>query len=62
MDLSTAIKMFLKQAVDENRFPFLISRECPNKTTLAAMEDAENGKNMYGPFDSVGEMMDALNA
>lgn len=62
MDLSTAINIFLKQAIYENRFPFLISRECPNKTTLAAMDDAENGNNMYGPFESVGEMMDALNA
>lgn len=62
MDLSTAINIFLKQAIYENRFPFLISRERPNQTTLSAMDDAENGRNMYGPFEGVGEMMDALNA
>ena len=34
----------------------------PNKTTLAAMDAAENGVDMYGPFDSVEELMNVLNA
>jgi DNA-damage-inducible protein J len=62
MDLSTAINIFLRQAIYERSFPFTIQREVPNETTLKAMDDAENDKDMYGPFDSVAEMMEALNA
>lgn len=62
MDLSTAINIFLKQSIYERSIPFTIRRELPNETTLRAMDDAENGENMYGPFDSVAEMMEALNA
>ena len=36
------------------------SGEEPNSTTHAAMEDAENGENIFGPYDSVEEMMPAL--
>ena len=36
------------------------SGEEPNSTTYAAMEDAENGENIFGPYDSVEEMMQAL--
>lgn len=62
MDLSTAINVFLKQSIYERRIPFTIGRDKPNKTTLKAMDDAENEENMYGPFDSVADMMEALNA
>ena len=62
MDLSTAINIFLKQAIYERSIPFAIRRELPNETTLKAMDEAENDENMHGPFDSVAEMMKALNA
>lgn len=62
MDLSTAINIFLKQAIYERSIPFMIRRELPNEETLKAMDNAEDGENMYGPFDSVAEMMEALNA
>ena len=62
MDLSTAINIFLKQSIYERSIPFTIRRALPNKTTLKAMDDAENDEQLYGPFDSVAEMMEALNA
>ena len=62
MDLSTAINVFLKQSIFEHSIPFVIRRDMPNETTLRAMDDAENDENMFGPFDSVSEMMEALNA
>lgn len=34
----------------------------PNSTTLAAMEDAASGNDLIGPFDTLDELMDALNA
>lgn len=58
MDLSTAINIFLKQAIRENAIPFAITRDVPNKTTKAAIES----EDLYGPFDSVGDLMEALNA
>ena len=62
MDLSTAINIFLKQAIYERSIPFTSRRDLPKETTLRAMDDAENDENMYGPFDSLAEMMEALNA
>lgn len=62
MDLSTAINIFLRQSIRENRIPFVIQREEPNAATIAAMEAAERGEDMYGPFDSVADLMEALNA
>lgn len=62
MDLSTAINVFLRQSIFEQCIPFTIRRDLPNETTLKAMDDAENDENMFGPFDSVSEMMEALNA
>ncbi len=62
MDLSTAINIFLRQAIRENAIPFAITREVPNAVTLAAIEAAEKGEDMYGPFDSVEALMEALDA
>ena len=62
MDLSTAINIFLRQAIRENAIPFMISRDIPNEETLAAMDNAEKGEDVYGPFDSIDALMEALNA
>lgn len=62
LDLSTAINIFLRQSIRENRIPFVIQREEPNAVTLAAMDAAERNEDIYGPFDSVASMMEALNA
>ena len=40
LDMTTAITMFLKQSVREQRIPFEIRREIPNRRTLEAMEEA----------------------
>lgn len=62
MSLSTAFNVFLKQSVREQQIPFLISRNVPNATTQAAMEAAENDEEMFGPFDSIEALKEALNA
>lgn len=36
LDLSTAITLFLSQSVREQKIPFEIKREIPNKVTLDA--------------------------
>lgn len=62
MDLSTAINIFLHQMVRDRAFPFTIRENIPNDVTLAAMEAADNNEELYGPFDTVEELMEALNA
>ena len=62
LDLSTAANIFLRQMLRERAIPFEIRQEIPNAATLAAMDDAENGTDLYGPFDSVSDLMEALNA
>ncbi|MGB4406077.1 MAG: type II toxin-antitoxin system RelB/DinJ family antitoxin [Sphaerochaeta sp.] len=62
MDMSTAINVFLRQAINHNGFPFEVVLKEPHEVILAAMEAADNDKEMYGPFDSVSSLMDALNA
>lgn len=61
MDLSTATRIFYIQSLRCHGLPFKVKADKPNAVTLAAMEDAEN-EEMIGPFKSVREMMDSLNA
>ncbi len=62
MDMSTAINVFLKQVVRIKGIPFELRLEELNATTIAAIDAAEKGDDMYGPFDSTAELMEALNA
>jgi len=62
MDMTTAINVFLRQAVRYGGIPFDVTLDTPNSTTLAAMNDAANGRNIHGPFDTVEALMENLNA
>ena len=60
IDMSSAINMFIKQALSQNGLPFEVSRK-PNKTTLSAIEDANDGK-LEGDFQNTSELLNSLNA
>ena len=62
MDLSTAVNIFLRQMLRQREIPFAITQNVPNEVTLKAMDDTENDRDMYGPFDTVEEVMRELNA
>lgn len=62
MDLSTATGIFYRQALRCHGLPFEVKLDEPNEVTYAAMAAVEKDEDMYGPFDSVAEMMEALNA
>lgn len=62
LNMSTAITMFLRCAVNNDGIPFEIKRKTPNKETLAAMADVRAGKNLSKTFDSVSALMEDLNA
>ena len=62
MDLSTATGIFYRQALRCHGLPFDVKIDEPNELTYAAMESAEKGEEIYGPFSSVSDLMEALNA
>ncbi len=62
VDMTVAIDMFLRESIRSKGFPFDVNLEMPNETTLRAMEMAEKGEDVYGPFNSVEELIEALNA
>lgn len=63
MSAATAVEVFFRQLTRSKQFPFIIQAEnVPNEVTLAAMDDAENNRNMHGPYNSVDELMEDLNA
>lgn len=43
MSMSTAISVFARKAVKEQRIPFEITGEIPNRKTLAAFDELDNG-------------------
>ena len=61
-DMSTATGIFYRQALQHHGLPFDVRIEEPNIETYAAMEDATKRKNLNGPFDSVEELMESLDA
>lgn len=62
LNLTTAFNIFLRQSVREQQIPFQVTRNVPNTVTLAAMDAAEKGEDLYVPYDSVSDLMEALNA
>ena len=61
MDLSTATALFYQQAIRCHGFPFEVQDDEPNPNTYSAIESAEKGEDVYGPFDTVADLMEALN-
>lgn len=62
LDMTTAINIFLRQAILHDGLPFPVQNVNLNKTTVAAIEDVENGKNLSPVFNSVKEAKRWLDA
>lgn len=62
LSLSSAINMFLRQAVREQAIPFRVGNPLPNLETLQAIENARNGVGLSRGFTSVAELMEDLDA
>ena len=63
LDLSTAISLFLQQSVREQRIPFEIRLEIPNKTTREALseyEEMKKNKQKYKRHSSFAEIMEEV--
>ena len=62
LNLTTAFNIFLRQSVREQQIPFQVTKNIPNAVTLAAMDASEKGEDLHGPYDSISDLMEALNA
>lgn len=62
MNMTTALSVFMKQAVRENRIPFEIKGDIPNAETVKAIEETEKGTGLSKSYSSVDEMMADLNS
>lgn len=60
IDMTTAINLFLRQSIQYNGLPFQVCKN-PNKTTISAINDTAD-VNMIGPFNSISDLVDSLNA
>ena len=62
MDMTTAINVFLRQAIRYKGFPFDVTLHTPNDVTKATMEAASHDEDVHGPFDNVTQLTEALHA
>lgn len=62
LNMSTAINIFAKTMVRQQKIPFEVSLNLPNAETLAAIDDINHGRNLSKTFHSVEELMEDLNA
>ena len=62
LSLSTAVNLFLRQAVREQAIPFRVGAPVPNAETIKAIEDARKGVGLSRGFTSVAELMEDLDA
>ena len=62
MDMTTAINIFLRQALIKRGLPFEVTAEGADSIMIQRLAEAENDHNIHGPFNTVQELMDDLNA
>ena len=63
LDFSSAITLFLKQAVREQRIPFTIGRNIPNETSMSAIKEVkymEKHPKEAKTFKDVDSLMEDL--
>lgn len=63
MDLSTAINIFIRQALRQHAIPFEITAEIPNKETREAIAEVQSMKNdpsIGKTYDDVDTMFEEL--
>ncbi len=60
LDLTTAVTIFLRQTVREQRIPFEIKRELPNTETIAALNEYQAMKKdpqSHQRYDSFSDLL-----
>ena len=63
LTMTSAFTIFAQSVVNHRKIPFeIVAPQTPYPDTLQAMQDTIDGKNLHGPYHSVKEMMEALDA
>lgn len=62
LSMSMAINIFVKKVIREQRIPFELGVEVPNKATLKAIDDVEKGIGLSKVYEDVDELFEDLNA
>lgn len=62
LSMTAAFTIFATKVAREHRIPFEVTAETPNETTINAMKNVLNSKEMSRSFGSVKELMEDLNA
>lgn len=62
LNMSTAINLFVKQAIRENRIPFIVGDPKPNTESLQAIQEAEEffASGRQARFTKSEELFDEL--
>ena len=61
MDMTTAINIFLRQAIQYQGLPFDVRLD-ENRKLLQVVTDLDQNRNMSQSFDSVSDLMEDLRA
>jgi DNA-damage-inducible protein J len=63
LDTGAAVRIFIAAALEYDGLPFPVMhrrRRIPNAELREAMEDTEHNRNLYGPYKTVDDAMQAL--
>lgn len=52
LDTSTAVRIFLNAAVENNGIPFSVEHKKEYPSLAQAIYDSRNRQNLHGPFDN----------
>ncbi len=58
--MSSALIMFIKKSLKENRIPFDLTGKKYSKEFIQALKEALTQMNLNGPFDSVDDLVKQL--
>ena len=62
MDMTTAINIFLRQALIRKGLPFEVNTGGADPVLLQKLLEADNDKDIHGPFQTTEDLMQDLNA
>ncbi len=60
LDTSTAVRIFLNSAVENNGIPFAIQHRPLDPSLVEAIRDTRNRKNLHGPYATAQEAIDSM--
>lgn len=60
LDTATAVRIFLNASIENGGIPFPVVHRPVSESLRQALEDTENRKNLYGPFDTAEEAVASM--